>query len=107
MPYLEYENPLDDEAQEWLRLRITTEGGRVVAFTAQYETTLGGKRTPITRYDGAHGYAHRDLLDRRGRVIDKWQLPGNPTYKEALEFGRRDLLANWRRYRAGFLGDER
>ena len=106
MPYREYEVPLDDEAREWLRLRITTEGGGVVAFTAQYETTLEDKRTPVARYDGAHGHAHRDLLDRRGRVINKRWLPGNPTYKEALEIGRRDLQANWRRYRADLLGED-
>ncbi len=106
MPYREYEVPLDDEAREWLRLRITTEGGGVVAFTAQYETTLAGRRTPIVRYDGAHGYAHRDLLDRRGRVVDKRPLPGNPTYKEALEIGRRDLLDNWSAYRRAFLEED-
>lgn len=103
MPHKEFEVPLDGPAREWLRLRITKEGNAVVAFTVQYETTLGGKRVPVVRYDGAHGYAHRDLLDRRGRVIDKRRLPGNPSYKEALEVGRRDLLANWASYREAFL----
>lgn len=103
MPYREHEVPLDDSAREWLRLRITTEGNAVVAFTVQYETTVDGKRAPVVRYDGAHGYAHRDLLDRRGWVRDKWRLPGNPSYKEALAFGRRDLLAKWASYREAFL----
>jgi len=103
MPYREFEVPLDDDAAEWLRLRITTERGNVEAFTVQYETTVEGERLPVARYDGAHGYAHRDLLDRRGRMIDKLRLPGGPTYKEALELGRRDLLANWPRYRDAFL----
>ena len=105
MPYLEYEFDLDDEAREWLRLRITTNGPAVTAFTAQYETTIDGERLPVARYDSAHGFAHCDLLDRRGRVIDKRPIPGNPTLKEGLEIGRRDLLDNWRRYRAGFFGD--
>ncbi|MDP9364859.1 MAG: hypothetical protein M3Q10_11665 [Chloroflexota bacterium] len=105
MPYLEYEVELDDEAREWLRLRITTEGADVTAFTAQYETTIGGERTPVVRYDNAHGYAHRDVLDRRGRVIDKRPVPGNPTLKEALEIGRMDLRNNWPHYRAAFFGD--
>ena len=101
----EYGVELDDEAREWLRLRIDTEGGDVVAFTVQYETTIAGERTPVARYDGAHGHAHRDRLDRRGRVVEKTPLAGNPTFKEALEIGRRDLLANCRRHRAAFLED--
>ena len=106
MPSREYEVPLDDEAREWLRVRIGTEGGDVVAFTVQYETTVAGERTPVVRYDGAHGSAHRDRLDRRGRVVKKTPLAGNPTFKEALEIGRQDLLAHWRRYRAAFLEDQ-
>ena len=104
----EYEVDLDPEGnpeREWLRVRIATEKGNVVAFTVQYETTIDGERVPVARYDSAHDFAHRDLLDRRGRVIDKRPIPGNPTFKEGLEIGRRDLLDNWRRYRANFLGD--
>ena len=105
MPSLEYEIPLDDEAREWLRVRIDTEGGDVVAFTVQYETTIGDERAPVVRYDGAHGFAHRDRLDRRGDVVEKHRLPGDPTFKEALDIGVRDLRANWRRYRTAFLED--
>ena len=76
----EYEFPLDEEAQEWLRIRLTRTGGEVDAFTVQYETTIHGKRLPVARYDGAHGRAHRDLLDRMGEEIDKWWLPGDPTF---------------------------
>ena len=99
----EYSFELDDEAREWLRVRIDTEGGDVVAFTVQYETTIGDERVPIVRYDGAHGFAHRDRLDRRGRVVEKTPLAGDPTFKEALDIGVRDLRANWAGYRAAFL----
>ena len=106
MPRIEYDDAIDDHAQEWLRVRVDTKGGRVEHFTVQYETTIAGKRTPVARFDNAHGYAHRDLLDRRGRVIDKQPLPGNPPFNQALQIGRQDLLANWRRYRADFLGED-
>jgi hypothetical protein len=105
MAYRESEVPLDEQAREWLRLRITTAAGTIVAFTVQYETTIADRRIPVVRYDGAYGRAHRDLLDRRGRVVDTWRLPGDPSYKDGLEIGRRDLLANWATYRAAFLGE--
>jgi hypothetical protein len=57
----------------------------------------------VARYDGAHGFAHRDLLDREGRVVDKRAIPGGPTYGEALQIGRQDFTANWRRYRDAFI----
>jgi len=42
-------------------------GKRVVEFRVQYETKLGGEWYPVVRYDTAHGFAHRDLIDRHGR----------------------------------------
>jgi hypothetical protein len=69
MPSKEIQFQLDAAAQEWLRMRFTTVRGDVTAFTIQYETTIGEDRVPVVRYDSAHGCAHRDLLDRRGRVI--------------------------------------
>jgi len=98
----EYEFPLDEEAQEWLRIRFTRTGRDVDAFMVQYETTINGERLPVARYDGAHGRAHRDLLNRKGEVIDKRWLPGTPTFQDALKMGRDDFSAHWSRYRDRF-----
>ena len=38
----------------------------------QYETRLEGKWFPVVRYDTEHGFAHRDLLDKKG---DKQKTP--------------------------------
>jgi hypothetical protein len=101
----DYEDALDDAAQEWRRVRIWTEAGRVVRFTVQYETTLAGERVPVVRYDTAHGYAHRDRLDRRGLVIAKDELSRELTLAEALTIADQDLRQNWRRYRHDFFED--
>ena len=77
MPDKEYEVQLDDTELEWLRVRIRTEGGRVTAFTAQYETTYENGRVAVVRYDKAHGFCHRDLLDRRGNEIRKDFIAGD------------------------------
>ena len=104
MPTTAFDAPLDDEGLEWIRYRFTTEAGKVTTFTIQYETTVAGERKPVVRYDYAHGFAHRDILDRGGRVISKHRLADVPTPKEALQTGERDILQNWQRYRQRFFG---
>jgi hypothetical protein len=105
MPTTEYEVPLDETGLEWVRFRFTTRGGQVTAFTVQYETTVAGRRVPVVRYDNAHGFAHRDLLDRRGQISIKETLAGAPTPADALQIGERDIRENWQRYRRDFLRD--
>jgi hypothetical protein len=97
MPEITYELALDDARADWLRARFTT---------VQYETTISGLRMPVVRFDNAHGFAHRDLLDRNGRIIEKRPIPGNPSPDMALAQGEREIRRNWPRYRAAFFGDE-
>lgn len=99
---VEYEDALDEAAQEWRRVRIWIEAGRVVRFTVQYETTVAGKRLPVVRYDTAHGFAHRDRLDRRGRGIAKDALAHGLPLSDALAIAESDLRQNWQRYRHEF-----
>lgn len=82
--------------------------GDVVAFTIQYETTIDERSVPVVLYDSAHGTPHRDVLDRRGNVIDRTWFPGRSN-KEALQLGDADLRTNWQRYKAAFMetADER
>jgi hypothetical protein len=105
MPEIVYEYPLDEEAQNWYRFRIMTNRGRVIQFTAQYETTIAGRRFPVLRFDNAHGFAHRDRLDRRGNVVEKSPLTAARTPADALGIGEQDIRTNWRRYRQEFLGE--
>ncbi|MCD6032184.1 MAG: hypothetical protein K0S78_4366 [Thermomicrobiales bacterium] len=106
MRVIAYEVDLDDTALQWLWLRIETEAGRVTGFLAQYETTIRDQRVPVIRYDTAHGFAHRDVLDRRGEVIAKQPLASDLSSQDALAYGVQDIRANWRRYRRRFLGDD-
>ena len=102
-PYLtEYEDALDDAAQEWLRMRIWTDRGQVVRFTVQYETTLAGRRVPVVRYDTAHGYAHRDRLNPRGEAVTKDALGLGVSLADTLAVAEQDVRQHWRRYRRDF-----
>ena len=73
----------------------------IVFFRVQYETMVKGRWLPVVRYDSAHGYAHRDLLDQKGNV-SKTPL-FNQGLNDALTFAESDLKANWLKYKRAFL----
>ena len=98
-----YVYSLTDDDANVLRVRIRTERGRVVRFTVQYEAIIDSRVFPIVRYDTAHDYAHRDVLDWQGRVIRKDPIAGPDRYHQALTDAINDLKANWPSYRAAFL----
>lgn len=76
--------------------------GDVLSFSVQYETKLEGKWYPVVRYDTKHGFAHRDLLDKKG---NKQKTPMfTKDYNEALTFAEYDIKSNWKIYKQTFLG---
>ncbi|MGH8010682.1 MAG: DUF7718 family protein [Candidatus Binatia bacterium] len=106
MPSKEYRRRLDDTGLEWIRVRFATEGGQVTAFTVQYETIIDDKPVPVVRFDTAHGFPHLDVLDRRGRVVEKTRLVHLPTLGHALTFAQEQIQDFWPRYREAFLGEK-
>ncbi|MBU0599299.1 hypothetical protein KJ997_00750 [bacterium] len=74
---------------------------KVVHFRIQYETLIGDKWYHVVRYDAAHGFAHRDLMSRKGQVTKTPILIFN--YNDALIFAESDLKANWEIYKERFL----
>ncbi|MBI4771961.1 MAG: hypothetical protein HY784_16495 [Chloroflexi bacterium] len=95
--YLYYLSP---ERLDRFRYRHITEGGRVVAFSIQYEALIAGEWRPIVRYDTAHGWPHRDTLHPSGPQT-KQTFPGYSA-AEVLTLGERDLKASWQEYRARY-----
>ena len=89
------------------RLREThvREKGRILDFAVQYETRWRGKWAPVVRYDTAHGFAHRDLYNVRGKTVKTPLVI--LSYNQALTFAESDLRANWQLYRERFLRERR
>lgn len=106
MPLTEFDFDTETNQRDWIRIRFNTRRGKVTEFTAQYETTVEGKRVAVVRHDSAHGFPHTDVLNRRGQVVSKTPLPGNPSLNDALQIAVTDLKHNWRVYRARFLGEQ-
>lgn len=80
------------------------EKGKIVFFRVQYETKIGDLWRPVVRYDTAHGFVHRDLLDIKG---DAKKTPlFNQDYNDALTFAENDLKSNWKCYKKRFLKGE-
>jgi hypothetical protein len=63
--------------------------GDVLDFVIQYETRFKDEWFPVIRYDAGHGFAHRDLLKRKG---NKKKTPMfTYDYNEALTFAEYDI----------------
>ena len=86
------------------RHKHVKEKGKILFFRIQYETKLDDIWYPVVRYDTAHGFAHRDLLDKKGN-IRKTPL-FNQDYNDALLFAESDLKENWMIYKDRFLEEE-
>ncbi len=74
--------------------------GKIVFFRVQYETKVNYTWYPVVRYDTAHGFAHRDLLNIKGSV--KKTPLFNQDYNDALTFVENDLKSNWEYYKERF-----
>jgi hypothetical protein len=61
-----------------------------------YEAKLGYHM--VCRYDTAHNFAHLDLLNQKGKVMEKVAIPSNLKYKEAFLYAQDDLKKNYKRY---------
>jgi len=73
-------------------------------FRVQYETKVNNTWYPVVRYDTAHGFAHRDILNKKGSV--KKTPLFNQNYNDALTFAENDLKTNWEYYKQRFLEEE-
>lgn len=99
MPEKEWTIPLGDFA---LILRRVTVAGKVTAFAAVLIVFYDGKWRDITRYDTAHGYAHRDVLGRIEGLRGK--LPMSIlNYNDAFRYAILDLEHNADTYLADYL----
>jgi hypothetical protein len=102
---VDFEDALDDAAQEWLRVRIWIEFGRVQRFVVQYETMIDERRVPVVRYDTAHGYAHRDQMFREREPV-KTRLGDYFSLDETLQTAENDVRRHWRTYRREFMRNQ-
>lgn len=74
--------------------------GKVVKFAVQLEVKYEGDWKEVVRYDCAHGFAHRDSYNLRGKnKKDKLYLG----FEDALTLADDDIDDNWEIYKLRFL----
>src|SRR5438132_11242898 len=93
----EFINPMHDDGNDRMRVRLTIVKGRLKNFVFQYETFLRQQWHPVIRYDLAHGFFHQDILKPRG---EKEQIIIEiETLSEAAIFAEKDIQNNWQFYK--------
>ncbi len=97
----------EKEFIEWLPVGFLsvwrfTKSGRTTKFRVVLFAEIDGRTACVTRYDTAHGYAHRDVLGRNEGLRGKLIMP-RMAYNEAFNYARRDLTKNAEIYIADFL----
>ena len=98
MPEISYTLPVGTDAR--IRHYHRTQSGKVVEFVVQLEVEVRGTWKPAVRYDTAHGYAHIDRYNLRGRAKkEKLAL----SFGQALTRAEREIKQNWPGYRDKFL----
>lgn len=95
MEQREFFVPLPDEAA--LRVRYVKDRGRILRFTVQLEVYLEETWTPVTRYDNAHRFVHRDDMRPDGTQI-KTPPMAFASNEDTFNFALRDLRVNFSLY---------
>ena len=68
--------------------------GEAFGFVVQLEVDDKGWK-PVVRYNYAHGKPHRDLIHRKGKKEKLWL---DMNLKEVLNYGKKDITKNWKKY---------
>jgi len=69
----------------------------VVSFVVRLSLADGSRVRSIARYDTAHGCPHLDLVDGKGRLLEKRWLLGI-SLEEALQSAITDFRENYENY---------
>ena len=78
-------------------VEFITQKGTVVGFVIRLRALIDGKWYEIRRYDTAHGTPHVDVLNWRGKLIEKIWMPQLDA-GEAMTYSIDDIKANYITY---------
>jgi hypothetical protein len=76
---------------------LNTRDGKVLSFAVVLVGEIEGKDVCVTRYDTAHGLAHRDVLGLRSGLIEKeWLF--HLTTDQAFNYAYQDIRKHYETY---------
>ena len=101
MREIEFISLLDNLDLNRLRVRLITESGELTDVMYQFESFINKKWVAIVRYDCAHGFFHRDIIQPNG---DKEkQLIEMDSLKSASKYAEQDIKDRWEWYRERYI----
>lgn len=95
MPVKSYTIWLSDTC--FINVQFETFNGRVVAFVVRLSLADLSRVRSIARYDTTHGCPHLDVVDGKGRLLEKRWLLGL-SLEEALQSAITDFTENYENY---------
>jgi hypothetical protein len=87
---------------DYMDIRFVRDGKRIIRFTIRGVARIGGDDHDFVRFDTAHGFAHRDLLDWNGNTIAKTELQHSTNFARAMTDAIVDLKSQWKQLRSEF-----
>lgn len=88
-----------------MRVRFTTERGRVLRYSVQFEVLHQDHYWPAVRYDSAHGAPHRDTLGWQGETIKKIWFH-SMSFEDGFTDAQQQVREQWLWLRQAFLERE-
>jgi LEA14-like dessication related protein len=95
----EFIRPLSNEDR--IRENFSVDKGKVERIVVQYESYITDKWAPIVRFDTAHDFFHKDIINP-----DKTKVQiriSSFNLNDALTYAELDLKNNWQRYKTQYL----
>jgi hypothetical protein len=99
MAQREFVIPIDQTVH--IAIELETVGGQVVSFVARLMLVSRKGMCSIARYDTAHGLPHLDLVNSRGKLVQKQWLLGM-SFAKALSYAINDFKQNHEAYISQF-----
>ena len=101
MKKIEFEKDLDRSGLDRLRVKLKTEKGELVDVVYQYEAYIENEWRQIVRYDCAHGFFHRDIINPNGTKEKNAIAIDN--LKSASLYAEQDLKDRWEWYKERYI----
>jgi hypothetical protein len=98
----EYVKPLGKSGKDRLRIRFSSERGKIVDLVVQYETLHANEWRPVVRYDCTHGFFHRDVMFFRSEKEKESVTIEN--LNDAFSYAEQDIRDHWQLYKSRFFG---
>lgn len=93
--------PPGKSVNDRLRISIKAFKGKVKYFMVQYEIFLNNEWIAVVRYDLAHGFFHRDVMNPKGEKEKQVIVINN--LEDALNYAQQDLKDRWEFYKDLYL----